>query len=239
MWSGPASAQASSVSSESVNDACAPISPRVSGRSFRAVAVARLVAEDGADAQRLERVGDDVERPVDRVGRGVVVDQRRRPPQHRLHPADERRGADRLLVERTVEPPPHPLQDLEEVARRLERVRHAASERRIEMRVGADVAREHESAAGIDALALAGLGDPAVRHPKFPLVQPQRIERANDHSPPAFTSFGTAARAAGESFIGSSVRWMPSNASSAPRTAEAVGTRAASPIPFAPNGPSG
>ena len=50
---------------------------------------------------------------------------------------------------------------------------------------------------------------------------------------------GAAARAAAESRIGRRVRRTPSNACSAPATAAAVGTRTASPAPFAPYGPSG
>src|SRR5262249_30664605 len=47
------------------------------------------------------------------------------------------------------------------------------------------------------------------------------------------------ALAAGESFIGSTVRSTPSNARSAPATAGAVGTKPSSPTPRAPYGHSG
>ena len=119
-------------------------------RALRAVAVGRLVAEHRADAEGPERIGDDVERAVDRVRRGVVVDERRRPGEERLHPADERGGAGRVVVEGAVEPPPDPLQDLQEVLRRRERVRHPARERRVEVRVRADVARNDEAAGAVD-----------------------------------------------------------------------------------------
>ena len=47
-------------------------------------------------------------------------------------------------------------------------------------------------------------------------------------------SRGAAVRAAAESFIGSTVRHVPSNECSAPATAAAVGTRPISPTPLAP-----
>ena len=74
----------------------------------RPVAVARLVTQHGPDAEFGERVGDDVERAVDRRRRRVVVDQRRRAREQRLEAADQRRRADRRLVERPVEAPPDP-----------------------------------------------------------------------------------------------------------------------------------
>ena len=68
----------------------------------------------------------------------------------------------------------------------------------------------------------------------------QRRRRSRCQSPGAARMRPTLiARAAGESFIGSVMRRMPSNASSAPATAAAVGTRPISPTPLAPNGPSG
>ncbi len=118
-----------------------------------AVAVGGLVAEHRAGAEPAERLLDHVERAVDRVRRGVVVDERRRPGEQRLDPADERGGADRVLVERPVEPPPDPLQDLEEALGRRERVGHAAGERRVEVRVRADVARDDEAAGAVPPLA--------------------------------------------------------------------------------------
>ena len=178
-----------SVSSESVKEACAPTSAarraagargapaRGSGGSRRCpalrplgpVAVGGLVAEHRADAERPQRVLDHVERAVDRVRRGVVVDERRRAGEQRLHPADERRRADRVLVERSVEAPPDPLQDLQEALGRLERVGHPARERRVEMGVRADVAGDDEAARAVDAASpAAGRGDAAVLDPAGP-----------------------------------------------------------------------
>jgi hypothetical protein len=76
----------------------------------------------------------------------MVVDHRRRAGEQRVQAADEGRRAHTVQVERSVEAPPDPLQDLEKVLRRLEPVRHAAREGRVEMRVCADVAR-HDHAA--------------------------------------------------------------------------------------------
>ena len=118
---------------------------------LEAVAVGRLVAEDGADPEAVQGLLDDVERAVDRVRRRVVVDERGRPGEQRLHPADEGGGPDALLVERAVEPPPDPLQDLREVRRRLEGVRHPARERRVQVRVRADVAGDDETARAVAA----------------------------------------------------------------------------------------
>ena len=58
----------------------------------------------------------------------------------RLERPQHGRPADHLGVERHVEPPPHLLEDLEEVGRLLRRRRHAASERRVEV-----VVRAHQA----------------------------------------------------------------------------------------------
>ena len=136
----------------------APVLRDAGGRALRPVAVGRLVAEHRAEPERPQRVGDHVERAVDRVRRRMVVDERRRSREQRLHPADERRGAHGLLVERAVEPPPDPLEDLEEVPRRLERVRHPARERRVEVRVRADVPGDDDAARAVAARVAGARG---------------------------------------------------------------------------------
>ena len=190
-----------------------------------AVAVRRLVAEDAAEPEPVERVGDHVERSVDGVRRGVVIDHGRRAGEERLHAADERRRAHSVQVERPIEAPPDPLEDLEEVLRRFEPVRHAAGERRIEMRVRADVARDDHATGAVACFARARCvrRDPPLVDRERPERHRRRVERLDDgragerdrHAVTCSrwpTRWGTAARAAGESFIGSSVRRIPSNA---------------------------
>ena len=133
--------------------------------------------------------------------------------------ADERGGADGLLVERAVEPPPDALQDLHEVVRR--RRARTASRARAPSRGGyaRRRCRARRAALGVAAaLPVRRCGD-------APSVDPDvaddadGVERGHDHRAArgSRAPCGTAARAAGESFIGRRVRWMPSKASSAPR----------------------
>ena len=129
---------------------------------LRPIAVGGLVTEDGAQPEVAQRLLDDVERAVDRVGRGVVVDHGGRPGKKRLHPADEGGRPDALLVECAVEAPPDALQDLREVLRRRQRVRHPARECRVEMRVGTDVARDDETAGAVVSHDATLRGDASV-----------------------------------------------------------------------------
>ncbi len=197
------------------------------------VPVADLVAEHRADAQLLQRGGDRVERPVDRVRRGVVVHQRGRARQQRLHAADQRRQSDGLLVERPVQPPPDPLQDLGEVERRVQRGRHAAGELGVQVGVGAHVPGEQQAPGAVAAAhpgrrhpdrGDAAVGDHHVGGDQLGRVQGLHDRGAAERERPAVlgchgghrpraavaASLGTAARAAGESFIGSRVRRTPS-----------------------------
>jgi hypothetical protein len=137
----------------------------------RAVAVRCLVGEDGPHPELLERIRDDVERSVDRGGRGMVVYQRGRPGQQRLHRGDPGGGADRRFVQRPVQPPPHAPEDLHEVARRFQVVRHPPGQRRVGMRVGTDVARDHEATPGVDdAVAVAGAHEGGGAHGRDPIA---------------------------------------------------------------------
>ena len=199
----------------------APVLGDARERPFRPVAVGRLVAEDGADAEAAQGRLDDVERPVDRVRRRVMVDERRGTGEERLHPADQGRRPDAVLVEGPVEPPPDPLQDLGEVRGRRERVGHPPCERGVEVRVGADVAGDDEAAGAVAAGPSSGRGDAPVHDVDVPGDDPHGVDRGDDGGsgqdhrcspPPWCTRCGTAWSAAGDSFIGSRVRRMPSNA---------------------------
>src|SRR5687767_14200350 len=75
-----------------------------------ALAIARLVREDAAEADLVERRFDPIERAIDRAGRRVQVDDTGRTGPRRPHRADERRRVDEIVIERLVERPPHPLQ---------------------------------------------------------------------------------------------------------------------------------
>src|SRR5439155_25717933 len=138
---------------------------------------------------------------------------------------------------------------LDDVRRRVEPVRHATRQRRVEVHVGVDVPGENQASGAVD-------DRPPSRQrgldPRYPLSvdldvrfdDADRIERADDQTARqcdghALASLGTAARAAAESFIGNRVRQTPSNSCNAAATADAVGTSAISPTPFAPYGPSG
>jgi len=151
-------------------------------RALRPVAVRRLVAEHGANAERAQRVLDDVERPFDRVRRGVVVHERGRARKECLHPAHQSRCAHALLVERAIEPPPDALQDLEEVLGGREIVGHTARKRRVQVGVRADVAGDDEAARAVATLGAAVCGDSPVRHVHVVSGDLHRIERADDGS---------------------------------------------------------
>ena len=212
----------------------APVLAEPGGCAIGTVPIGDLVGENAPDADRCERVGDDVQGAVDRVRGGVVIDEGGRPGEQRLHAADKRGGADRRLVERAVEAPPDAAQDLHEVARRLEVEGHAPGERRVQVGVGAHVARDHEAAAAVDA-PVAGLGvrgtaeerhAPAVHHHIGRLDLDgfeRRHHRAADErqghlavspAPAAASrsSRASSALAAAESRIGRLVRRIPSKA---------------------------
>jgi hypothetical protein len=84
----------------------------------------------------------------------VVVDDRGGACQQGIGPAGEGAGPDAGEVEGPVEAPPHAPQDLNEVLGRGEPVRHPAGQRGVEVVVGAHVARHHQAAGRVDALAI-------------------------------------------------------------------------------------
>ncbi len=140
------------------------------------VAVGGLVTEHRAHPEAAQGLLDDVERAVDRVRRGVVVDERGRAREERLHAADQGRGPDAVLVERPVEAPPDPLQDLGEVRGRRERVGHPPCERRVEMGVGADVAGDDEAARAVAAGTATRRCDAPVDHVDVLAYDPHGVE---------------------------------------------------------------
>ena len=88
------------------------------------------------------------------------------------------------------------------------------------MGVGADVAGDDEAARAVAAGAAARRRDPPVDHVDVLAHDPHGIERGDDRGPaedhecepPCRARCGTAASAAGDSFIGRRVRRIPSNA---------------------------
>src|SRR5450759_860468 len=86
----------------------------------------------------------------------MMVDQRRGSGEQRLHGPDQGGRPHRAFVHSAVEPPPHALQDLDEVVRWFECVGHAAREGRVDVRVGADVARDDQTTRTVDARRRVG-----------------------------------------------------------------------------------
>src|SRR6185436_7436032 len=96
-------------------------------RFIGAAAIGGLVAEDAAHAHLLERAAD-------------VIDQGGGARAYRLDRAHQRAHLDRLVVELAIELPPHALQDLQKALWRIVWRRHAARQRRVQVRV-----RAHEA----------------------------------------------------------------------------------------------
>jgi hypothetical protein len=119
--------------------------------AFGSVAVADLVAQDAADPEPGQGVGDDVERAVDGVRRGVVVDDGRGARAQGVEPAAQRGGTDGPLVERAVEAPPDPLEDLGEGHRWIQAVGHPPAQGRVQVVVGADVAGQDQGPGAVPA----------------------------------------------------------------------------------------
>ena len=100
----------------------------------------------------LDRVGDLVQRTVDGVGAGVVVDQRRRAVLDGIHQADQRAVAHVHIEQRPIQPPPQPFQDVGEILGGRAGNGHAARKGAVEVGVGADVAGHDQLAAGVQLL---------------------------------------------------------------------------------------
>ena len=139
--------------------------------------------------------------------------------------------------------------------RRLQRVRHAACQRRVEVRVRADVARDDHAARAVSRRPSgdpADAGDPAVLDPQVADRDARRIERLDDrrtredHATTAFArgrvcGRGAALRRAPPGSPSSAARCAGCRRSDRARRPPPArsGTRPISPTPLAPNGPSG
>ncbi len=91
------------------------------------IALGRAVAKQRAHAELLADLGENGERALDQIRRFVVIDQRGGAGEQRARDIVLCRRAQRFGVERTVEPPPHPLEDLHEIFRRRRGRRHAVA----------------------------------------------------------------------------------------------------------------
>jgi hypothetical protein len=223
-------------------------------RAPGAVAVCDLEGEGRPRPQKFQLVRDARERALDGVGARVVVDDGRGAGEQRVGTAGQGAGGHELVVERPVQAPPDASEHLDEIARWIQSVRHAAGKRRVEMMVGTDVAGDDQRSRCIDA---GGGGRVAVARDDAAVLDDQVLfdnagrgqggddqaagNNGRGHGRATAVgadldplSRGIIARAAGESSIGRRVRRTPSNALRAPATAPAVGTRAISPTPFAP-----
>ena len=147
-----------------------------------AVPVADFVAQRRAQTRFFKGAGQHIERAIDRVGRRMMVDQRGRAREQRFARRDHGRGADRLCVECPVEAPPHPLQDLEEVRRWLERVGHAAREGRVGVHVRVDIAGHDQATRRVDALSTGLL---AAAHGQDTLSADDHVGLLHDRWPQA------------------------------------------------------
>jgi hypothetical protein len=110
-------------------------------RSVGSVAIGHLVTTPHPHAHLGTGGGDDIQRPVDGVGRTVVVDDAGRARFEGLQGSKHGRPADHLHIERPVEPPPDQLQDLAELRRHPRRRGHASGQGRIQVMVAANQAR--------------------------------------------------------------------------------------------------
>ena len=113
-------------------------------RPFGPVAIRNLIGARHAHTGLLCTIGDHIQRALNRIGAGVMVDQARRAVADCVHQRRQCRVANVLQVKRLVQPPPQFLQDFDKVPRRLSAERHAARERPIKVGVAANIARQHQ-----------------------------------------------------------------------------------------------
>ena len=110
-------------------------------RPIDAVTVGDAVAAADAHSDLGAGRCDDIERAFDGIGRFVVVNDRSAAGLQRFERAEFRRPLQHLEIERSVEAPPHQLEDLSEAAWRARRRRHSPRQRRVQVMVRAHQAR--------------------------------------------------------------------------------------------------
>ena len=115
-----------------------------------AFSIARLVREDATYADPVERGLDLVERPLDRSGRRVEIDDTRCACLRRHRRSGEGRRVHELVIERLVERPPYQLELVGHRARCLRRRWHSARERHVEVGVADCERRRDDAAAHVD-----------------------------------------------------------------------------------------
>ena len=122
------------------------------GLGEAAVPLGGAVAEERPDAEPLAGLRQHLERALDELRRLVVVDERGGAGEERPGDRLPGRGAQALRVERAVEAPPDPAQDLEEARGRGSRRRHPVRDQpAVEVRVRADRTGDDVRARAVDA----------------------------------------------------------------------------------------
>ena len=115
-------------------------------RLLFAVMIRDLIAQHGTHPSLFDRFRDDVQRAVDGVGRGVMIDQGRRPMLDSVDQTHQGGIANILQIQGLVQRPTELAKDLGQILGRLSRDGHSPGERPIGMRMGTDVARHHKHA---------------------------------------------------------------------------------------------
>ncbi len=148
-----------------------------------AVAVGDFITQHTAAADRGDAVFERREAAVDRVGRGVVVDERGRAAAERGERADLAADFDAFERVGPIEPPPDELQNLVEVFGRPRRGRHPGGQRGIQMRVAVHQAGHEHRAATIDDLIagrrggiFADVNNLSTGNAQIAAFDPRRIE---------------------------------------------------------------
>ena len=117
--------------------------------AFRAVPVRDLVTQHRRQTRVFDGFGQQIEAAVDTRWRGVVVEHRGTTLAHAIRGGQQRRDADRVRIERPIETPPEPVEDLREVAHGSAGV-EPACQCRVEVVVQVHQAREDEPTAAIE-----------------------------------------------------------------------------------------
>ena len=106
---------------------------QASGCAFGSVAIGDAIGTIHPHTNFGTRLSDDAERPIDCIRRFVMVDDRGTSALERFERAKFGRPVNRVFVERTVETPPHQLEDFHESRRRAGRGWHTSGQGRVQM----------------------------------------------------------------------------------------------------------